>query len=156
MSILKRALLALPLLLLFGCGSLTPGFEQPQVNITSFTLAPNSTGVAPRFNIGIRVVNPNRIALPLRGMSYSVEIEGNRILNGATPNLPTVPAYDTADFVIEASPDLLGSVRLLSDLFSRQRTSLGYTFTARIDTAGMLPSINVEESGNFGLPASRR
>jgi hypothetical protein len=27
-------------------------------------------------------------------MSYTVEIEGNRILNGANPDLPTVPGYD--------------------------------------------------------------
>lgn len=156
MQVLKRFLQVLPLLLLVGCGSLTPGYEKPTVSITSFALAPESTGMAPRFNIGIRVINPNRAALPLRGMSYSVEIEGNRILNGAAPNLPTVPAFDTVDFVIEATPDLFGSVRLLSDLFARQRSSLDYTFNARIDTGGLLPWINVKESGNFGLPASRR
>lgn len=90
----------------------------------------------------------------LVGMSYSVEIEGNRILNGARPDLPTVKVYDTADFTLEASPDLLGSVRLLADLFARQRTSLGFTFRARIDAGGRFSSITVEESGNFGLPGS--
>jgi hypothetical protein len=140
------------LLFLTACNSLTSGYERPQVNITSFTLAPESTGALPRFNIGIQIINPNRTALSLRGMSYGVEIEGNRILSGATPNLPTVPAYDTADFVIEASPDLLGGVRLLSDLFSRQRTTLGFTFRARIDMGGLRPSLNITESGSFGLP----
>lgn len=147
---LKRCLPIL-LLLLAGCSGL-PGYEQPEVNITSFALAPGSTGLAPRFNIGVQVINPNRMALPLRGMSYGVEIEGNRILSGATPDLPTVPAYDTAEFVIEASPDLIGSARLLSELFARQRSTLAYTFNARIDTGGLLPSINVVEAGSFGLP----
>lgn len=140
--------------MLTGCGSLMPGSEPLQVSVTSFALAPQSSGSTPHFNIGVRVVNPNRSAVRLRGMSYTVEIEGNRVLTGANPDLPTVPAYDSADFVIEASPDLLGGVRLLTDLFSRQRAALGYTFRARIDAGSLLP-LTVEESGQFNLPTAR-
>lgn len=138
--------------LLAGCAALAPRYEKPQINITSFTLAPASAGLAPRFNIGIQVINPNRAALPLKGMTYSVEVEGNRLLSGATPDLPRVPGYGMVDFMIEASPDLFGSARLLGDLLSRQRDSLGYTFKARLDVGGMMPFINIEESGRFGLP----
>lgn len=141
-------------LLLAGCAGLAPGTEPPQISVTSFALAPQSTGTAPRFNIGIRVVNPNRDPLRLRGISYTVAIEGNRVLNGARPDLPTVAGYDTADFVIEAAPDLLGGVRLVADLFSRQRSTLGYSFRARIDVGALLP-LTIEESGQFGLPAAR-
>lgn len=137
-----------------GCAGFVPGSEPPAVSVTSFALAPESSGSTPRFNIGIRVVNPNRNPIRLRGMSYSVEIDGNRILNGANPDLPTVPGYDSADFVIQASPDLLGGVRLLTDLFSRQRNTLGYTFRARIDVGSLLP-LTIEESGQFNLPAAR-
>ena len=77
-----------------GCAGFVPGSEPPAVSVTSFALAPASRGNAPRFNIGIHVVNPNRNPIRLRGMSYTVEIEGNRILNGANPDLPTVPGYD--------------------------------------------------------------
>jgi hypothetical protein len=89
-------------------------------------------------------------------MIYSVEVEGSRLLSGATSDLPRVPGYGTADFMIEASPDLLGSARLLGDLLSRQRDSLGYTFKARLDVGGMMPFINIEESGRFGLPGPAR
>lgn len=153
MNALKRLLLLLPLLCLGACSSLMPGFQDPQVSITSFALAPDASGIAPRFNIGIRITNPNRVALPLRGISYEVEVEGNRILNGASPNLPTVGAYDTADFVIEAAPDLFGGARLLGDLLAHQRSTLGFTFRARIDTGSLLPALRIEESGSFGLPA---
>jgi hypothetical protein len=56
-----------------------------------------------------------------------------------------------ADFTIQASPNLVGSARLLTDLFSRQRSSLGYTFKARLDTGGLVPFINLEEEGKFDL-----
>ncbi len=150
----KYKSLSLALLLavmLVGCASVMPGFEQPQVNITAFALSPESAGSAPRFNIGLQIINPNRSALSFEGMSYSLEIEGNRILSGATRDLPKVPGYGMADFTIQASPNLVGSARLLTDLFSRQRNSLGYTFKARLDTGGLVPFINLEEEGKFDL-----
>ncbi|KGK41417.1 lipoprotein [Nitrincola sp. A-D6] len=140
------------LLGLNACAALSGNYEKPQVNITSFTLAPNTVGVAPRFDIGIQIINPNRSALPFRGMTYAVEIEGYRILSGATPDIPTVPAYGQADFVIQASPDLFGSARLLGDLFSNtQRQSLNYSFNARLDAGRLLPMINIEETGQLKL-----
>jgi len=138
-------------LLLAACASLSPSYEKPQVNITSFSLAPQSSGVSPRFNIGLQVINPNRTALPLKGMSYSVEVDGNRILSGAEPNLPRVEGYSSADIVIEASPDLFGSARLLSELMSGKQDSLGYVFKARLDVGSLLPFINIEEAGRFSL-----
>lgn len=140
-------------LLLAGCASLTPGYEKPQINVTSVTVAPESAGLTPRFNIGIRVINPNRIALPLKGMVYALEVEGHRVLSGATADLPRVPAYGMADFMIEASPDLLGSARLLGDLFARQRDAFNYTFKGRFDVGSRLPFIHFDESGHFGAPA---
>lgn len=140
---------------LAGCAGLQNPFQTPQVNITSFSVAQGNTGMAPVFNIGIQVVNPNSIGLNLRGMSYAVEIEGYRILSGATPDLPSVPGYGSADFVIQASPDLLGSARLLTDLFTGQRDSFSYTFRARLDAGSVVPFINVEETGRFSFAATR-
>jgi LEA14-like dessication related protein len=138
-------------LLLSACASWFPSYEKPQVNITSFALAPESTGVSPTFLIGLQVVNPNRSALPLKGMSYSVEVEDQRILTGAEPNLPEVPGYGTAEFTIKASPDLLGSARLINQLLSGQRETLHYLFRARFDVGRLLPFITLEEEGEFGF-----
>tara|TARA_R110002050_G_scaffold269917_2_gene412645 strand:+ start:193116 stop:193547 length:432 start_codon:yes stop_codon:yes gene_type:complete len=137
--------------LLVACAGLTPNYEKPQVNVTSFTLAPDSSGLSPRFNIGLQVINPNRSALPLVGMSYSVEVEGNRILNGAEPNLPRIEGYSSADIIIQASPDLFGSARFLNQLLSGQRDELNYLFKARLDVGTLMPYINIEEKGQFGL-----
>lgn len=140
--------------ILAGCNTL--GYhEKPDVNITSFNLAPQSSGAAPQFDIGIQIINPNSRALPLRGISYSLEIEGQRILSGAKPDLPQIPAYGTAEFVIQASPDLIGSARLIADMFSRQRDSLGFVFRATLDPGTIMPSIRIEEAGRFNLNTAR-
>ncbi|MFT5712766.1 MAG: LEA14-like dessication related protein [Glaciecola sp.] len=151
MALFKRLFVVFLMIFLAACAGLTPNYEKPQVNVTSFTLAPDSSGLAPRFNIGLQVINPNRTALPLVGMSYSVEVEGNRILSGAEPNLPRIEGYSSADIVIQASPDLFGSARLLNQLLSGQRDELNYLFKARLDVGALMPYINIEEEGSFGL-----
>ncbi len=153
---MMRFILLFPLLLLAGCATLSPYPERPTVSVTSFTLAPESTGLAPRFRVGLNVVNPNRRELPLVGMSYSVELEGTRVLSGATADLPVVPAYGSADFTIDLSPDLLGSARLLTHLMARQRDQLDYSFNARLDVGGWIPDIRVEQRGELNLAAQRR
>lgn len=151
-----RLILLLPLLLLAACATLSPYPERPTVSVTSFTVAPESTGLAPRFRVGLNVVNPNRRDLPLVGMSYSVELEGTRILSGATADLPEVPAYGSADFTVDLSPDLLGSARLLGDLMGRQRDRLDYSFNARLDVGGWVPDIRVQQTGQLSLSGGVR
>lgn len=151
MTLFKRASVLLLTLFLVACAGLSSTYEKPHVNVTSFTLAPVSSGIAPLFNIGLHVVNPNRISLPLVGMSYSVEVEGNRILSGAEPNLPRIEGYSSADIVIQASPDLFGSARLLNLLLTGQRDELNYLFKAKLDVGTLMPYINIEEKGSFSL-----
>lgn len=151
MPLFKHASVLLLILFLAACAGLSPNYEKPQVNVSSFTLAPDSSGLTPRFNIGLHIVNPNRAALPLVGMSYSVEVEGNRILSGAEPNLPRIEGYSSADIVIQASPDLFGSARLLNQLLTGQRDELSYLFKAKLDVGTLMPYITIEEKGSFGL-----
>lgn len=138
-----------------ACASLSPSYEKPQVNITSFSLAPQSNGLAPRFIIGLQVINPNRDSLSLKGMSYSVEVENNRILSGATADLPEVAGYGMADFTIQASPDLLGGARLINQLLNGQNDSLDYTFKAKLDVGALIPFIHIEERGKLSLSETR-
>src|SRR6056297_1734089 len=147
---MRFALFAL-LLSLTGCASLSPYSDPPTVSVTSFSLAPESAGPAPRFRVGLNVVNPNRRELSLVGMSYAVELEGTRVLSGATADLPMVPAYGSADFTVDLSPDLLGGVRLLTDLMARQRDRLSYRFRGRLDVGGWTPDIRFAENGDLNL-----
>ena len=155
MSAISCRLITLIVLLTLTACSVLGNLERPDVNVTSFRLAPQTAGSTPRFDIGIQIINPNNRALPLRGMSYSLEIEGERILSGAKPDLPQIPAFGTAEFVIQASPDLIGSARLIADLLSRQRDALEFTFSARLDAGTMLPDIRIRETGRFDLNNAR-
>lgn len=150
------AVLVVSVLVLTACAALSPYPERPTVSVTSFALAPESTGLTPRFRVGLNVVNPNRRDLPLAGMSYAVELEGTRILSGAAADLPVVPAYGSADFTVDLTPDLLGGARLVTDLMARQRDQLDYRFSARLDVGGWMPDIRVEQAGRLSLSGGGR
>lgn len=139
------------LLLLSSCATWSPDYERPHLSVTSIDFAPDTQGGSPRFMIGVEVVNPNRQALALKGMSYALEIEGHRILSGAKPDLPVIEAFSTERFVIEASADLLGSTRLIAQLLSGQNRHLDYIFKARLDIGRRFPFLRIEEKGQLDL-----
>ncbi len=155
---LKRCLLLLGLpvlMLLAGCAGMQGGFEQPTVTVSSFRMLPSNTAV-PRFEIGLQISNPNRTELRLQGIVYNIDLEGHRILSGVSNQLPVIPAYGTGDVLLQASPDLLSTIALFSDLFSQRRDSLQYTLDANIDIGSRLRRVHVERSGEVPLSGFRR
>ncbi|MCK4622154.1 MAG: LEA type 2 family protein [Desulfuromonadales bacterium] len=140
---------------LAGCATLRADFEQPTVTVSSFRVLPASS-VVPKFEIGLHVVNPNRIPLQLFGMSYAVELEGHRILTGVASELPMISAYGEGDVLLQASPDLLSTINLFADLMNQPREKFKYNFTARLDVGKFLPKIHIEKSGEITLSGRNR
>lgn len=154
---LRAALVALipSMTLVAGCTGLTPGFETPTVTITSFRALPG-TGVVPQFEIGLQVTNPNRVALNLEGVSYSVTIEGRELVKGVSNELPVIEGYGTGDITLTAAPNLIAGARLVSDLLSGPRDTFSYALEAKLDVGAFIPAIRVRDAGEISLrPESR-
>lgn len=150
-SLFIKSFCLMALLLLASCATWSPDYEKPHLSITSIDFNPDAQSGTPRFVIGVEVVNPNRRALALKGMSYALEIEGHRVLSGARPDLPVIQAFSAERFVIEATTDLLGSTRLIAQLLSGQNRHLDYTFKARLDIGRRFPYLRIEEKGQLDL-----
>lgn len=150
----RKALFSLGALLLAGCSSRPKQpFEQPEVMLTSFGLLP-SEGLAPRFRIGLRILNPNSTPLRLRGLVYNVELEGQRVLSGATSRLADVPPYSESEVELNAGIDLLSSLRFFNQLIGEPgRERMRYLFRARLDAAELAP-LTLEESGELSFMPS--
>jgi hypothetical protein len=54
-----------------ACASLDPDYEQPTVILSSLKAIP-SEGMAPAFEIGLRIINPNPQPLRLEGVVYTI------------------------------------------------------------------------------------
>ena len=139
------------LLLSFGCAALQPGYETPQVTISSFEALP-SQGVIPRFQIGLHIINPNRTPLDLKGVSYTISLEGNKILTGVSNQLPKIEAYGEGNVVLNASVDFLSSMGFLKDLIQNQKNdNITYNFAAKLDVGSLYPFIRITKKGEISL-----
>lgn len=147
---LFRAFFLLTALCVAGCATLKPDFETPTVQVVSFRPLP-AEGLTPRFEIGLRVVNPNADALKLRGISYNVSLDDYRVVEGAASELPVVPAYGEATFRLTAGVSLVDAMRFVNGLFSDTDGQVEYRLQAKLDVGALLPAIRIEETGLLGM-----
>lgn len=146
--------LLLPLLLA-GCATLSPDYEEPSVALTSFRALP-SDGVAPAFEVGLRIINPNPQDLALAGIVYTIALEGEELIKGVGKDFPVIEGYTQEDVTITASIQPLAGLRLLAGMMQAGRSSLHYEFRAKLDLEGLYPSIRVSEAGEIDLSPSPR
>ena len=144
-TVLILALLALP-----GCSTLMQDIDPPKVTLESFRALPGSEGV-PRFEIKLRVANPNVQALDLAGVSYNIELLGTEVISGVTNEVPRIEGYTEEIVTLESSLQLFQLLKLFANLGMQPTEELNYRLTAKIDFKGLVPTQRVEESGVISL-----
>jgi len=147
---LQPLILGISTVILAGCAGMGPGYETPTVTISSFKALP-SEGALPSFAIGLRVINPNREALELQGVAYTVSLEGHEIIKGVANDLPVIDGYGEGEFVLTAAANLFAGIRLITDLMRGDGDSLEFELEAKLDIGGFRPAIRVRESGDISL-----
>lgn len=151
----RRFLILAALAALVGCATLRPDFEPPTVNVNAIRLLPGSS-ITPQFEIGLTIVNPNRSALKLHGIAYTLSLEGFKILTGVANDLPTIEGYGQGDVTLIASTNLLSSIRFFADLMNNQREAIDYDLGAKLDLGGITPALHIREQGKIDLRAATR
>lgn len=145
--------LIVALLLLFalaGCATLTGDLDPPTVTIENVESLPGS-GSTPRFLITLRIANPNKQALDIVGVSYSLALLNKEVISGVTNDVPRIEAYSEETVPLEAGIRLFELLRLLAGLGLEKTDELEYKFQAKIDFEGFMPTQRVEETGVISL-----
>jgi LEA14-like dessication related protein len=114
------------LVLVSACSTLYQQLDPPKVSVESFRTLPSEQG-APRFEIKLRVTNPNVVPLNIAGISYSVNIMDRELITGVTNEVPMIEAYGDGVDV------------------------LPYRFSAKIDFDGFVRTQRIEDSGEIRL-----
>ena len=138
------------LLLFFlpGCAGMQTAYDSPTVSLTSFRFIPGES-IVPQFEIGLRIINPNRDDLELEGLFYNITIDNNKILSGVANELPIVEGYGQEDILLEARVDVLGGAKLLQSLINGPKDSFQYGFNAKLDLGSLKPTLRISEQGEF-------
>jgi LEA14-like dessication related protein len=138
------------LLLLAGCVTLPSDFKEPGVSLVSIT--PQIKNLfAPEFDVVLHVTNPNRETLDITGLSYTVHLQGKKLIAGVANELPVIAAYGEADISLRATADLMSGISLLSDFLNQPGEQFDYEFNADIDLGTLYPMVRVQRSGVISL-----
>ena len=135
-------------LLLAGCTTMRPDFVTPSVSITSFKPIA-SESFAPKYEIGMRVVNPNAVKLNLRGMSYKIFLNYFQVVEGTAKDLHAVPANGESEFKVVGTISLFEGMRFVQDLMKNDNGQVDYRLQAKLDVGALVPSIRIEQAGSF-------
>jgi len=139
-------------LLLPGCALFAPKFETPQLSIVGVDFVKSDLWEQ-RLKVRMRVHNPNDRTLPIKGLSYTLEVDGQEFARGESGASFVVPALGEAEFDMNVTANMAGT---LIKFLGRGSDALGqkveYRMSGRIALSeGWLRSIPFEEHGSFKL-----
>lgn len=144
-------MLVLSLTLAGGCASLYGDKDPPAISMESFRTVASEDSAIPRFEVTLRVANPNKTALKIAGIAYSIEILGKELIMGVTDDVPVIEPYSEEIVKLEAGLQVVGILRLMASLGTTPKEALDYRFSAKIDFEGFMPTQRIEKTGKINL-----
>lgn len=147
---IAAALIAAGLAMAAACSMFKPKFEPPRLSVASIELGRVDL-LAQQLKVRMRVENPNDRVLPVEGLSYTLEVAGEEAASGVSSASFTVPALGEAEFDMEITANLAGTVlRLLSRGSRSDRIEYHIVGKVRL-SHGLRRSVPFEERGTFTL-----
>lgn len=151
-GIILPLMLFLCLSVLGACASLQPQYDPPKISLESFRTI-TGRGVAPRFEMKLRVLNPNKESLDIAGISYDIAVQGIDLISGVTNDVPVIDGYSEQIITLDAGLNTLQLIYFFASLGGGERSleNLKYRFSAKIDFNGISPTQRIEKSGVIGV-----
>ena len=146
----RFCVLLVSLSLVSGCATLFGEKDPPAVSLETFRTVASESGI-PRFEVTLRVANPNKSTLKIAGIAYSIEILGKELIMGVTDEVPVIGPYSEEMVKLEAGRQVVGIIRLMASLGTTPKEALDYQFSAKIDFEGFTPTQRVEKTGKISL-----
>jgi LEA14-like dessication related protein len=132
-----------------GCAS-TLDLQAPEISVVSMKVQ-SADLFAQRLQVRLRVVNPNARELPVKGITYRIEVAETELANGETTTPFVVPANGEAEFDAALTANLASALaKYLSRRGSQQ--DLDYRLTGEVAlSSGFLRRIPFDERGSVKL-----
>lgn len=135
-----------------GCSLVAPHLEKPQLSLTRVQLQEGSSVKEQRLQVGVRVVNPNDRALPVKGLTLSLDLDGHHVADGVSARSFVVPARSEAEFDMQVTANLAGVLLKLATRRGGLLADIPYRVTGRVETRiGMLRSLPFTDEGSISI-----
>ena len=134
----------LSVFLLNGCTSVQ---QLQDLEVSLIKIAPiQSTGLSPRFNVQLLVLNPNGQDLEIEGVSMHLDIAKQRILSGVSNQIPKLMAYSETPVEIQTGVNLFYIYKLLTYLSQHSDEDIRYQLKTKIAPKGFV-AFNLSKEG---------
>ena len=144
------ALLVLTCMLLTSCASL-PGIEPPRVSVAGIESL-DGQGMEMRFNVKLRIQNPNNTQIKYQGLLADLFIDGRRVASGISNEPGLVPAYGELVYTLPVTVSTLNVVRQLIDIAQQpQKSAIRYEIKGKLE-GGLFGTVRFSDNGNLTLP----
>ena len=138
------------LALLASCTSL-PDYEQPRVSVAGIEPV-KGEGMELRFNVKLRIQNPNTVEINYQGMMVDLMLDGNRIASGVSNQPGNVPAYGETVYTLPVTVSVFSAARQVIGLLQKpQQTALPYEISGKLES-GLFGSVRFSDKGALKLP----
>jgi LEA14-like dessication related protein len=134
--------------LLSGCATLQ--MQSPDVVLAGLQMLP-SEGMEPRFEVKLRLINPNDSELRFKGGSFRLYVQGSRVATGVFSQPEPVPAFGDSLITAQASGDLFGGLNLMRKLMQGTAERLDYRVELSLQKEGSLFPLTATRTGKFDL-----
>lgn len=144
-----RAFFFLTVLGLSGCSLFVPKLEPPRLSVVDIDFQKGALWQQ-KLKIRMHVDNPNDRALPVRGITYVLQVNGQEFAHGESAASFVVPALGEAEFDMNMTANMAGAI--FSLLSHGSDPSVDYHLTGRVSLSeGLLRSIPFDQQGTFKL-----
>lgn len=127
-----RFCVALLALCLSACAGLAPKLETPRLSIVSARLV-SADVFSQQFNVRLHVQNPNDRELPIKGIDYTLFLEGDSFAEGVSNAPFVIPALGEQEFDLMMRTNFVSSIgRLLSRLEVANSARVRYSISGKV------------------------
>ncbi|MGC1459359.1 MAG: LEA type 2 family protein [Steroidobacteraceae bacterium] len=136
-------------LLLCGCSVLMPRWQAPTLAVVNIQLG-HSDLLQQHLQVRMSVHNPNDRELPVKGLSYSLDVNGEECAHGESGASFVVPALGDAEFDMNVTAN--AAAALLRMFAHGNGPAAQYRIHGKVElSSGLLRSVPFDQHGELQL-----
>ena len=118
--------------LLAACTSMGSKLEAPKLELVGVQML-STDMFAQRFKVRVKVINPNDLELPVRGLEYTILLMGDSFAEGMSNDQFLLPALGEAEFDMLVTTNFVSSFgRLLSRVSGGKLEDIDYEIVGKV------------------------
>lgn len=148
-SVARLGMVTCAVAALTGCETIN-GTLPPQISVANIELTQPGL-LRQDFNLDLRIANPNNVDIPLEGLTFHLDVDGQPFADGLSNERVTVPRLSEISLPVKASTDTFSLVRQILTLGQRDKISYRITGFAYVSGFTGARRVPYERKGSLSL-----